>query len=250
LVAALGSLLALACPQPLIAVDMTGRAWGGLEHRVRRRTPGTVWDAARHAGGLTARAQVRQWSQLGPTGLEVLTGEPEMTSERRPPLYSEIAVVVAALRRLYPLLLVDLSPADQHGTWAALTWAAAPVLVARASVDSLHHTMRLAARMRAVGLADVVARSVVVVMATSPNPPRQVRAPQIQAAQAVGDLVTVPYDPALARPEPVDVRSLRRATRGALVRVGATVLRRCPADPHLVAAREREAATGREEGMS
>ncbi|WP_203922453.1 hypothetical protein [Rugosimonospora africana] len=249
LVAALGSLLALACPQPLIAVDMTGRPWGGLAHRVRRRSPGTVWDAARHGGGLTDRGQVQRWTQLGPTGLEVLTGEPEMTSARRPPLYSEVAVLVAALRRLYPVVLVDLSPADQRSTWTALAWAAAPVLVARAGVDSLQHTMRLVARMRAVGLADVVERCVVVVMETSPSPPRQVRAAQIQAAQAVGDLVPVPYDGALARPEPVDVRSLRRVTRGALMRVAVAVLNRCPADPHLVATTQPE-TTGRDEGTS
>jgi MinD-like ATPase involved in chromosome partitioning or flagellar assembly len=141
-----------------------------------------------------------------------------------------------------------------NGTWTALSTAAAPVLVARASVESLHHTMRLTARMRALGLADVVDRSVLVVMATVPNPPRQVRAVQMQAGHTIGDLITVPFDSALARPEPIEVRSLRRATRGALVRVAAAVLRRCPADPELVQAHAATAATatstGSEEAMT
>ncbi|KAB1139351.1 hypothetical protein F6X68_23820 [Micromonospora sp. AMSO12t] len=45
LTASLGGLLALAVPDPVVAVDATLRAWGGLEHRVARRTSSTVWDA-------------------------------------------------------------------------------------------------------------------------------------------------------------------------------------------------------------
>lgn len=235
LVAALGAVLALAFRSPVVAVDMTGRAWGGLVHRVRRRHPGSVWDAFCDLARLTGRRDVERWVQRGPTGLHALVGEAEMTTRRRPPVHSESEMVVQALRAWYPIALLDLPPAELRGIWVTLTRATAPVLVARATTESLQHTMRLLAQLRAVGLRQVADVCVLVVMCTSPAVPREVRGRQRQAAGAVGELVVVPYDDGLARPEPLDPRSLRRATRRALIDVAAAVLARCPADPQLAA---------------
>lgn len=232
LVAALGGLLALACPQPVVAVDLTGRAWGGLEHRVARRSQATVWDACVRVLDLQSQLDVDPLVQLGPSGLQVLVGEQEMTSERHPPDLPAMHPVVGQLRAIYPLAVLDLPTANTGSTWSALGWAAAPVLVARATTDSVQHTLRLLAHLRANGVqaaaADVV---VLVVMASSPSTAREVRAAELLAKAAVRDVIRVPYDPVLARPEPVDPRALSKATRTALTEVAAAVLQRCPADP-------------------
>ncbi|MBN1172458.1 MAG: hypothetical protein JXA67_09815, partial [Micromonosporaceae bacterium] len=102
LVAALGGLLALACPAPVVAVDVTARAWGGLGERVGRGTPTSVWDAVA-AGVRLDGPLIEQLAQRGPTGLRVLVGEVEMTAARRPPVVLEVAAAVSRLRRWYPL---------------------------------------------------------------------------------------------------------------------------------------------------
>jgi len=235
LVAALGGLLALACPQPVLAVDLTGRAWGGLADRVGRRNGASVWDAASDVDRLTSRQAVERLVQHGPTGLHTLVGEREMTSRRRPPSGDEMTRLVARLQKLYPLALLDLPPADTKFAWTALTWGSAPVLVARATQDSLRHSMRLVAQLRAVGLGAMADHVVLVVMETSARVPGEVKAAERQARGVVGEVVRVPYDRNLARPDPVDPRRLRGATRGALVDVAAAVLRLCPADPQAAA---------------
>jgi MinD-like ATPase involved in chromosome partitioning or flagellar assembly len=241
--AALGALLALACPQPVIAVDMTGRAWGGLGHRVRRSHPGSVWDAVRDVHTFTDRREVQRWVQYGPTGLQALVGEVQMTTARRPPRNEDLIEVVGALRQLYPLAVLDLPPAEVRGTWLALSWAAAPVLVARASTESLRHTMRLVSLLRAAGLGEVADRAVLAVMSQTPSVPREVRAGLRQARGEVGHLVSVPYDPDLARALPVDPRRLHKRTRRALVELAAAVVAGCPADPDLAQALLQQTTT-------
>ncbi len=232
LVAALGGLLALASPRNVIALDVTGRAWGGLAHRVPRRNTATVFDACRRAVALERQSAVDPLVQVGPTGLHALVGEPEMRSERHPPGLKDMYPVIGQMRALYALALLDLPTAHTGFTWQAVTWAAAPVLVARATTDSVQHTMRLLAHMRTNGATGVGKdQAVVVVMATSPSTAREVRAAELQARNAVADVIRVPYDPVLARPEPVDPRALAKTTRTALTDVAAAVLRRCPADP-------------------
>nr|WTA68907.1 hypothetical protein OHB51_07040 [Micromonospora sp. NBC_00855] len=84
--------------------------------------------------------------------------------------------MVGHLREVYALAPLDLPAAGNTPTWRALGWATMPVLVARASVDSLQHTMRLLAHLRAVGLTEVADGAVVVLMATSHTTTREVRA--------------------------------------------------------------------------
>jgi len=231
LVAAVGGVLALACPQPVIALDFSGRAWGGLVHRVGRRHDVTLWDAYSRIDMLTHRSVVEQFMQLGPTGMHALVGEVSMTSRRRPTTGQETAAVLSRLRALYHIALLDLPVAETSGAWRALSWGSAPVLVARATSDSLQHTMRLVAQLRGVGLTDLADKSVLVVMASSPHVASEVRASERQAKGVVGDLIRVPYDVALAKPSPVDPRALRKATRGALITVVEAVLERCPTNP-------------------
>ncbi|WP_433531209.1 MinD/ParA family ATP-binding protein [Micromonospora sp. CA-263727] len=243
LTAAVGAVLALAVPGPVVAVDASLRAWGGLEHRVPRRSAATVWDAVSAGEALSRPPVVERLTQLGPTGLRVLVGESTMTSARRPPSWPELFAVVGYLRSVYALAVLDLRAADVAPVWRALAWATAPVLVSRASVDSLQHTMRLLAQLQAVGLREVVDRTVVVVMAASPSTAREVRAVEQLARQTVAHLVRVPYDPALARPESLDPRSMSKATRSALVDVAAAIVDRCPVDLRPDSSAADEAAT-------
>jgi MinD-like ATPase involved in chromosome partitioning or flagellar assembly len=236
LVAALGGVVALACPAPVVAVDVSGRAWGGLVHRVGGPGVGSVWDAVQAGERLRDRCVLERCVRRSATGLHVLVGEVEMTSARRPPTNEETSVLIGRPREMYALALLDAAAADTAATWRMLSRASVPVLVARASVDSLQHTMRLLGQLRAVGLDAVADRSVVVVMASTATVARAVRAGEYQASSVAGAVVRVPFDAGLARPEPVDPRSLRRATRGALVEVAAAVLALCPTDLQTAAA--------------
>ncbi|WP_157241312.1 hypothetical protein [Catenuloplanes japonicus] len=236
LVAALGGLLALASPAPVVAADLTGRAWGGLTHRVAVSRPGTVWDAvaAVAAGHPELLATC---TQTGPTGLHVLIGEPQMSQDRHPPSYLEARPLLAALPSRYGLGVLDLRPVDNGGTWRALVSSACPVLVGRAGADSLQHLLTVLAWMRGGGLASVADRCVVAVMSTSPVASREALAVLRQLEQAAGHVVRIGHDPVLARPAPLDVRGLRKATRIAVTDLAAAVLRRC-------AMSGREPATG------
>ena len=226
LVAALGGLLALSSPAPVVAADLTGRAWGGLGHRVAVSRPGTVWDAlAATTGGQPDL--LTQYTQTGPTGLHVLIGEPQMSVDRHPPSYLEAQQLVAALRSRYGLGLLDVRPVDNGGTWRALASSAAPVLVGRATEDSLQHLLTVLAWLRGGGLAAVADRCVVAVMSTSPVVSREAQAVLRQVERVAGHVVRIGHDPVLARPAPVDVRGLRKATRIALTDLAAAVLRRC-----------------------
>ncbi|MEU1232556.1 MinD/ParA family protein [Micromonospora aurantiaca] len=227
----LGALLALAVPDPVVAVDATLRAWGGLEHRVARRTSSTVWDAVAADAGLTEIGAAERLTQVGPTGLRVLVGESKLTAQRRPPTWPEMFGVIGHLRSVYRLALLDLPTADSTSTWRALGWSTVPVLVSRATVDGVQHTLRLLAHMRGAGLVHVPDRAIVVVMATSPSVAREVRAVEQLARQAAAALVRVPYDPGLARADPLDPRALSKATRSALTEVAAAVIDRCPVEP-------------------
>lgn len=228
LVVALGGLLALAVPGPVVAVDATVRAWGGVEHRVVRRSPATVWDAVLAGTALADGGVAERVMQGGPTGLRVLVGESRLTTQRRPPNWPELLGVIGHLRMTSKLMLLDLPTADTAPTWRVLSWATVPVLVSRATVDAVQHTLRLLAHMRAAGVERVADGALVVVMATSPSTAREVRAVEQLAKRAGIDLVRVPYDPVLARPDALDPRSLSKATRSALTEVAAMVIDRCP----------------------
>lgn len=228
LVAALGGLLALAVPEPVLAVDMVPAPWGGLGVRVGRQTRGTVWDAVKNLSSLTSRSVAEQFVQRGPTGLLALVGE-TAGRERRPPRPDEAAALADRLRQLFPLTVCDLPPAVTGAVWRTVAGATVPVLVARATTDGLRHALRLLTQLGAAGSAQVARECVLVVMATSPSVPRQVRAVTRQADDLAGTVLTVPYDPRLAQPEPVDPRLLRRRTRSALVHVADAVLQRCAA---------------------
>ncbi|MFC7532353.1 hypothetical protein [Actinoplanes sp. GCM10030250] len=229
LVAALGGLLALASPEPVIAVDMVPAPWNGLGVRVGWQNSATVWDAVRELGSITSRAEVEQWTQRGRTGLLGLVGETE-GHQRRPPRPEEAAAVADRVRALFGLTLCDLPPAVTTAVWWSLAVATVPVLVARASTDSLRHTLRLLTCLAAAGYARTVRDCVVVMMSVAPSVPRQVRAVAQQVGDTAGAMVTVPYDPRLAVPEPIDARLLRRRTRNALVLVADAVLHRCAAE--------------------
>lgn len=241
LVAALGSVLALSVPEPVLAVDMVPAPWGGLGVRVGRRSGTTVWDAVRDLGGLTTRDEAERWAQRGPTGLLALVGETE-GRDRRPPHYDEAVALAGRLRRLFALTVCDLPAALTSEVWRTLAAATVPVLVARATTDGLRHVLRLLTHLSAAGHARVVRECVLVVMSTSPSVPRQVRAVVRQADDIAGAVHTVPYDPRLAQPEPVDARQLRRRTRTALVAVADAVLQRCAAERPVLASRPEERA--------
>ncbi|MEU9507825.1 hypothetical protein AB0D32_16295 [Micromonospora sp. NPDC048170] len=231
LTAALGGVLALASPAPIVAVDATGRAWGGLGHRVARGGSASAWDASVAQQQLADPLVAEGLMQTGPTGLRVLVGESRMTAQRRPPTWSEMFGVIGHLRSVYAMALLDLPAADNTPTWRALGWATVPVLVTRATVDALQHTMRLLAHLKAAGLGQVAESAVVVVMTTTHSTAREVRAVEHLARQAATHLVRVPFDPVLARPDLLDPRSLSKATRTALTEVAAAVVDRCPAAP-------------------
>ncbi|MFD0576095.1 hypothetical protein [Dactylosporangium darangshiense] len=236
LVAALGGVLASATAGLVLAVDATCRSWGGLTERVHDGDR-TVWDAvvalaaangqphpASHADADTVLGCTRS----SPTGLRALVAEPSRTAARRPPVLRETTTAVERLRPLFAATLLDLPVADVRPAWEYLAGVNVPILVARAGVDSIRHTQHLLTQLRAAGLDRIADRTVVAVVATAPSPPSDARALCRQTAGRVGALVQVPYDPHLARAEPIDLRRTRRATRRALLELAAACLARRP----------------------
>ncbi|MET7391890.1 hypothetical protein ABZS66_00115 [Dactylosporangium sp. NPDC005572] len=226
LTAALGGLLALAAMHPVLAVDATARPWSGLTDRVRG-DGGTLWDAlqaVKTGARVYGFGAARSWTRRGATGVYALTAEPQRTPQRRPPTFTEAVQVISALGPHTSAVVAELPVADVSGVWRYLTVVTAPVLVARASVDGVRHALHLLAQLRAGGLDAVADRAVLAVVASAPQPPREVRAVCHQAASRVRSVVRVPFDEHLARPEPVDVRRCRRATRVALVALAAACM--------------------------
>ncbi|GIG57108.1 hypothetical protein Lfu02_14800 [Longispora fulva] len=226
LTAALGGLLATAAPRPVLAVDATMRPWGGLAHRVTLHSQATTTDAAEQADQLTTPEDFIPLVQRASGGLDVLLGERELAAT---PSFHALAPVIARARRWYSATLLDLPTADVEWARAALWSATAPVLVARATADSLRHVQHLLVRLADAGFGEVTATALVVVMTTSPRVDREALA--ITRAMRAGgtEVLRIPYDPHLAHPEPIDLSALRRRTTGALVQVAAAVLARCPA---------------------
>ncbi|WP_125801903.1 hypothetical protein [Actinoplanes sp. ATCC 53533] len=225
-VAVFGSLLALAVPGPVIALDANPRPWGGLGERVGAGS-GSVWDAVRELPQLHSRTEVERWTRTGPSGLLALAGEVEATAYRHPPAHHQLMTVAAALRQLYPLVLLDLMMAEARGTWEALAGASAALLVARATPDSIAHTLRLMAFQRNVATPQGPAAPLLVVVATSPRVPGEVKAALRQAGTVAAAVHTIPYDRTLATAAPVDARLLARSTRRALLGLAADVLQLC-----------------------
>ncbi|WP_203383730.1 MinD/ParA family ATP-binding protein [Paractinoplanes ovalisporus] len=200
--------------------------WGGLADRIGRQSTATVWDTVRDLNSLTSAEEIQRWTQRGPTGLLALAGETEGQG-RRPPQHDEAAAVVEVVRRLVAVTVCDVMPALITGVWRTLHTAQAPVIVARASTDSIRHSLRLLAHLRAAGYGPVADRAVLAVSATSPRIAREVRAVLKQARSAVPTIVSIPFDVGLSVPEPIDVRRLRKQTRHALVHLAEQVLLRC-----------------------
>jgi MinD-like ATPase involved in chromosome partitioning or flagellar assembly len=227
-VAALGSLLALATPDPVVAVDANPRPWGGLGERVGPGS-GTVWDAVRELPRLGSRTEVERWTRRGPSGLLALAGEVEVTAHRHPPTHHEALAVADALRTLYPLVLLDLMMAEARGVWRAQAGASAALLVARATAESIQHTLRLIAYQQSDRKAQAPAAPLLVVVSTSPRTSGDVRAVLRQAGSVAAAVHAIPYDPMLADAAPIDARRLAKATRRALLELAADILHRCTA---------------------
>ncbi|MGI5185514.1 hypothetical protein ACQEVZ_55655 [Dactylosporangium sp. CA-152071] len=246
LIAALGGVLALAAPGPVLAVDASGRSWSGLTERTGPGD-GTLWDAlqAQQSGTLSAGfAGVVPSTRRGPSGLYALTAEPQRTAARRPPVFTETIQVISALGPHTSAVLAELPVADVRGVWQYLSIVPSPLLVARASVDGVRHALHLLSQLRAGGLGVVADRTVLAVVAGVPKPSRDVHAACHQAADQVATLVPVPWDAHLARPEPVDVRRCRRITRRALVDLAAACLAPIVRRQHLAAATAASGTSG------
>lgn len=228
LVAALGSLLALAVPGPVVAVDANPRPWGGLGERVGPGSP-TIWDAVRELPRLNDRTEVERWTRCGPSGLLALAGEVDVTRHRHPPTHQEALAVAETLRTLYPLVLLDLMMAEARSVWRAQADASAALLVARATSESIQHTLRLLTYQQSDRTPQAPAAPLLVVMSTSPRTSGDVRAVLRQAGSVAAAVHAIPYDPMLADATPIDVRRLAKATRRALLELAADILHRCTA---------------------
>ncbi|GIG94628.1 hypothetical protein Pma05_12010 [Plantactinospora mayteni] len=225
--AAVGGVLALACPDPVIAIDATGRNWGGLGVRVST-VARSVWDAVDNADSLIDRQSVERFVQQGPTGLHALAAENAAAGgARRAPMLHETYALVERIRQVYSIALLDLPQVEVRGMWSPFVGCTVPVLVSRATRESVQHTLRLLTQLRQVSsaLADEV---ILTLVAGRPHNPRELRFAEQQATDAVHGVVTVPWDPVLARPEPIDVRQLGAAARRAVVNLAAEIVTRCP----------------------
>ncbi|MBF9132718.1 hypothetical protein I0C86_27735 [Plantactinospora sp. S1510] len=235
--AAVGGVLALACPDPVIAIDATGRTWGGLGLRVSTATPRSVWDAVDNADSLIDRQSIERIVQQGPTGLHALAAEEatEGGGGRRAPMLHETYALVERIRPVYSIALLDLPQVEVRGIWSPLAGCEIPVLVSRATRESVQHTLRLLTQLRRVSSA-LVDQVILTLVAGRPHHPREVRLAEQQATDAVRSVITVPWDPVLARPEPIDVRRLGASARRAVVNLAAEIVTRCASVPGVTGA--------------
>ncbi|MEV6527671.1 hypothetical protein AB0M43_37690 [Longispora sp. NPDC051575] len=228
LTAALGGLLAAASVGKVLAVDATGQAWGGLEHRAAAGEH-SVRDAIDHSPDWAPGADLEPLARPAPDGLWVLAAECGLGGNKPAGLY-ELGPVISRAREHYALTLLDLAGGDLPETRSAMWVSNVTVLVARPTQDSVQHTLRLLGRLSSSNLAPAVARTVVVLVSTAPAASKNARAAARQLRAVVSDVVHVPFDSQLARVAPVALGQLRRTTRAALVGAAGAVLAHCPAD--------------------
>ncbi|MFB7911515.1 MinD/ParA family protein [Kitasatospora sp. NPDC056076] len=158
----LGSVLAQTRSDKVVAVDANPDT-GTLSRRIRRESPATVQDLLAAAPSITGYMDIRRFTSLTPSGLEVLANDTDPTiadtfggqDYRR---------LVDLLARQYPIVLADCGTGLLHDSMSAvLDLADQLVITATTSVDGASGADTTLDWLHANGYQDLARRSITLI---------------------------------------------------------------------------------------
>ncbi|MGH9095002.1 MAG: MinD/ParA family ATP-binding protein, partial [Acidimicrobiales bacterium] len=218
----LGHTLADVRGDNVIAIDANPDA-GNLAQRIRRQSEMSARDLLNATGSLERYADVRTYTSQADSRLEVLAGEADPALSEAFSA-SDYEHVLAALERVYSIVLTDCGTGILHDAMRAVLWYADQlVVVTSPAVDSANALGQLLEWLECHGHHILVESGIVVV-----NGVRKHSAIRLeQFDQAFGRrcraVVRVPYDPALSTGGVVSLEALLPATRRAYLDLAAAV---------------------------
>ncbi|MFB7864642.1 MinD/ParA family protein [Streptomyces sp. NPDC056069] len=226
---ALGAVLARERADRVVAVD-AGPDSGALGRRVRRQSGATVRDLVAALPRLRTYMDIRAFTSQTPDGLEVVAHDPDPTG---PPTFGErdYRQVVDLLGGQYPIVLTDTGTGMPHDTLrAVLELADQLVVAATPGVAGMSGAGLLFDRLTALGHEEKARQAVTVLSGVRSSSGRPVRSDEAVAhvRQRSRAVVTVPYDPHLARGGEVDPAWMRGRTRAAYYELAALVAQNFP----------------------
>ncbi|MER7765716.1 MinD/ParA family protein [Kitasatospora sp. NPDC096140] len=220
---ALGSVLAETRSDKVIAVDANPDT-GTLSRRVRRETTATVQDLLAAAPSITGYMDIRRFTSLTASGLEVLANDPD------PAVATgfggeDYRQLVDLLARQYPIVLSDCGTSLLHGSMSAvLDLADQLVIAATTSIDGASGAGATLEWLHANGYGALAQRSVTLISGVR-GTGRAVKAEHMVAhfERLCRAAVVLPFDEHLALGGTFDPAKLRHRTRRAHLELAAAV---------------------------
>ncbi|MFJ2788449.1 MULTISPECIES: MinD/ParA family protein [unclassified Streptomyces] len=228
---ALGAVLARERADRVVAVDASPDS-GALGRRVRRQSDATVRDLVAALPGLRTYMDIRAFTSQTPSGLEVVAHDPD-PADLRAFGERDYRQVVGLLSGQYPIVVTDSGTGMPHAFLRAVLELSDQLVVAAApGADGMSGAGLVFDRLTALGHEEKARQAVTVVSAGRSSPGRPVRMDEAVAhfQQRCRAVVTVPYDPQLARGGEVDPESMRSRTRAAYYELAALVAGNFPRD--------------------
>ncbi|MFJ9431511.1 MinD/ParA family protein [Streptomyces sp. NPDC101490] len=221
---ALGAVLARERADRVVAVDASPDS-GALGRRVRRQSDATVRDLVAALPRLRTYMDIRAFTSQTPSGLEVVAHDPD-PADLRTFDERDYRQVVDLLSGQYPIVVTDsgtgMPPAFLR---TVLELSDQLVVAATPGADGMSGAGLVFDRLTALGHEEKARQAVTVVSAGRSPSGRPVRMDEAVAhfQQRCRAVVTVPYDPRLARGDEVDPASMRGRTRAAYYELAALV---------------------------
>ncbi|MFD8205882.1 MinD/ParA family protein [Streptomyces sp. NPDC059695] len=228
---ALGAVLARERADRVVAVDASPDS-GALGRRVRRQSGATVLDLVAALPRLRTYMDVRAFTSQTPSGLEVVAHDPDPADPRALGA-QEYRQVVEALAGQYPLVITDSGTGMPHDVLCAvLDLSDQLVVAATPGEDGMSGAGLVFDRLAALGHEEKAREAVTVIsgVRSSSGRPALVDEAVARLRQRCRAVVTVPYDPRLARGGEVDPETLRGRTRDAYHDLATLVVRNFPHD--------------------
>lgn len=207
----------------VVAVDANPDR-GTLAQKVPVQTPATVRHLLRDAEGISSYADVRRYTSMGPSRLEVLASEsdPAVSEAFGSADYTQ---ALGVLEQFYSVVLTDCGTGMLHSVMSAVIERAdVLVVVSSGSVDGARSASATLDWLDAHGHEDLVQNSIAVVNAVRP------RSGKVDMTKVVDHFARrcrvvcqVPFDPHLEEGAEIDMERLRPATREALLELAAAV---------------------------
>ncbi|MFE8008910.1 MinD/ParA family protein [Streptomyces sp. NPDC057418] len=226
---ALGAVLARERADRVVAVDASPDS-GALGRRVQRQSAATVRDLVTALPRLRTYMDIRAFTSQTPSGLEVVAQDPDPADPRT---FGErdYRQVVGLLSGQYPIVLTDSGTGMPHDILrAVLELSDQLVVAATPGMDGMSGAGLVFDRLNALGHEEKARQAVTVVSGVRSSSGRLVRTDEAVAhfRRCCRAVVTVPYDPHLARGGEADPAWMRSRTRAAYYELAALVAQNFP----------------------